>query len=56
MDKPLLEVFCINLRRDPIPPIILSSVIYVSSVPDAQWRTRENVTTMHLGMKEEVVG
>ena len=51
----MLEVFCINARRDPIPPVILSSVIYVASVPGAQWRTRENVTTMHLGMKEEVV-
>ena len=55
VDKPQLEVFCINVRKDPIPPMILSSVIYVSSVPGAQWRTRENVTTMHLGMKEVVV-
>ena len=55
MDKPMLEVFCINVRKDPIPPVILSSVIYVASVSGAQWRTRENVTTMHLGMKEEVV-
>ena len=51
----MLEVFCISVRKDPIPPMILSSVIYVASVPGAQWRTRENVTTMHLGMKEEVV-
>ena len=54
-DKPMLEVFCISVRKDPIPPMILSSVIYVASVPGAQWRTRENVTTLHLGMKEEVV-
>ena len=54
-DKPLLKGFCINVKKDPLPPMILSSVIYVASVPGAQWRTRENVTTMHLGMKEEVV-
>ena len=52
VDKPQLEVFCINVRKDPIPPRILSSVIYVASVPGAQWRTRENVTTIYLGMKE----
>eukprot|EP00092_Neocalanus_flemingeri_P046125 GFUD01051844.1.p1 GENE.GFUD01051844.1~~GFUD01051844.1.p1 ORF type:complete len:226 (-),score=59.65 GFUD01051844.1:72-749(-) len=51
--NPLLEVFCTHPKEDHIPPLTLSSVLHVASVPGEKMRTLENVTSQHVGGEDD---